>query len=236
MEQEPDIEQYLAKHYIHRSNWLRAAVLGANDGIISCASLAVGVASAGAERSEVILAGLAGLVAGALSMAAGEYVSVSSQTDLERADIAREARELKEAPQEEQAVLAKIYRERGLSAATAAKVAEELTEADALTAHVRDELGITEMNKAKPMQAAFSSGAAFTAGAFLPLMMVLFSPEPWLEYVLFGSTLVFLMALGGIAAKAGGAPPLKAMLRVSLWGMVAMGLTALVGYWFGAQA
>lgn len=236
MEQEPDIEQYLAKHYIHRSNWLRAAVLGANDGIISCASLAVGVASAGAERSEVILAGLAGLVAGALSMAAGEYVSVSSQTDLERADIAREARELKEAPQEEQAVLAKIYRERGLSAATAAKVAEELTEADALTAHVRDELGITEMNKAKPMQAAFSSGAAFTAGAFLPLMMVLFSPEPWLEYVLFGSTLVFLMALGGIAAKAGGAPPLKAMLRVSLWGMVAMGLTALVGYWFGVQA
>jgi len=236
MAQKPDIEHYLSKHYIHRSNWLRAAVLGANDGIISCASLAVGVASAGAERSELVLAGLAGLVAGALSMAAGEYVSVSSQTDLERADIAREARELKEAPQEEQAVLAKIYRDRGLSAATAAKVAEELSQTDPLGAHVRDELGITEMNKANPLQAAFSSGASFTGGALLPLLVVLFTPEPWLEHVLFGSTLVFLIALGGIAAKAGGAPPLKAMLRVSIWGMLAMGLTALVGYWFGVQA
>ena len=172
----PTLENYLNVHYIRRSNWLRAAVLGANDGIISIASLAIGVASAGTTREPILLATLAGLVAGALSMAAGEYVSVSSQMDTEKADIAREAQELKDMPEEELQILATIYEQRGLSKETAMQVAIELTEKDALAAHVRDELGINEISQANPIQAALASGAAFTLGGILPLIVVLFSP------------------------------------------------------------
>ncbi|MFN7585462.1 MAG: VIT family protein, partial [Bacteroidota bacterium] len=167
----PTLENYLNVHYIRRSNWLRAAVLGANDGIISIASLAIGVASAGTTREPILLATLAGLVAGALSMAAGEYVSVSSQTDIEKADIEREKEELANNPVEEQAILAAIYEQRGLSKSTAQQVALELTQADALGTHIRDELGINEISQAKPIQAALASGAAFTVGGLLPLVV-----------------------------------------------------------------
>ncbi|MFM8710307.1 MAG: VIT family protein [Sphingomonadales bacterium] len=179
------IDNYLEKHYIHRSNWLRAAVLGANDGIISISSLAIGVAAASSSRDPILLATMAGLVAGALSMAAGEYVSVSSQTDIESADIEREKKELEEMPEEEELILAQIYEKRGLQPATAKQVAKELTASDALGAHVRDELGITEMSQANPIQAALASGAAFTAGGFIPLMVSLLAPVIYMEYVLY---------------------------------------------------
>ncbi len=226
---------YLDNHYIHRSNWLRAAVLGANDGIISIASLAIGVAAASDLREPIVLATLAGLVAGALSMAAGEYVSVSSQTDIEKADIERERVELAETPQLELQMLAEIYEKRGLKKETALLVAKELTEQNALAAHVRDELGISETSKANPIQAAFASGAAFVVGGILPFLVVLFSPVKEMEYFLYGFAIVFLVLLGALSAKTGGSSMRNAILRITFWGTVAMGLTALVGWLFGIQ-
>ena len=229
------IDNYLDSHYIHRSNWLRAAVLGANDGIISISSLAIGVAAASSTREPVVLATVAGLVAGALSMAAGEYVSVSSQTDVEKADIEREIIELKEMPDIELQRLAQIYENRGLKKETALLVAKEMTEKDALGAHVRDELGINEMNQAKPIQAAVASGAAFTIGGLLPFLVTLFLPLEHIEYSLYGFALFFLIVLGALSAKTGGSNIGKSILRIAFWGTVAMGLTALVGYLFGVS-
>lgn len=229
------IENYLDTHYIHRSNWLRAAVLGANDGIISVSSLAIGVAAASHSREPILLAATAGLVAGALSMAAGEYVSVSSQTDIEKADIAREKEELEEMPEQELKILAQIYEKRGLKKETAMQVALELTEKDALAAHVRDELGITEMSQANPIQAAFASGAAFTAGGLLPVLVTLLAPVLHMEYYLYGFTIVSLIILGAVSAKTGGSNIGKAILRIVIWGTIAMGLSALVGYIFGVK-
>jgi len=229
------IDNYLDAHYIHRSNWLRAAVLGANDGIISISSLAIGVTAANSSRDAILLATLAGLVAGALSMAAGEYVSVSSQTDIEQADIEREKKELEEMPAEELEILAAIYERRGLKKETAAIVAKELTEVDALGAHVRDELGITELTQAKPIQAALASGAAFTAGAFLPLLVTLLAPLHQMEIALYGVTILALTFLGAIAARTGGSSMKKGILRVVVWGTIAMGLSAVVGYFFGVR-
>lgn len=226
---------YLATHYIHKSNWLRAAVLGANDGILSTASIAIGIAAASATREPVILATVAGLVAGALSMAAGEYVSVSSQTDIETADIEREKQELEEMPELELKMLANIYEERGVSKETALRVAKELTEHDALGAHIRDELGINEISEAKPLQAAFASGASFIAGGLLPLIVVLFLPLKSLEYSLYGFSILFLALLGALAAKTGGSNVLRAIMRITFWGTIAMGLTALVGSLFGVN-
>ena len=228
-------DNYLDAHYIHRSNWLRAAVLGANDGILSTASLAIGVAAASDFREPIILATVAGLVAGALSMAAGEYVSVSSQTDIEQADIERERQELEDMPEIELLRLAEIYEKRGLKKETALTVALELTEKDALAAHVRDELGINDMSKANPIQAAFASGAAFTVGGVLPLLVALFLPLMNIEYYLYGSAIIFLILLGSLAAKTGGSSIGKAVLRITFWGTVAMGLTALVGYLFSVN-
>jgi len=230
-----ELDNYLDNHYIHRSNWLRAAVLGANDGILSTASIAIGVAAASDMRAPVILATLAGLVAGALSMAAGEYVSVSSQTDVENADIEREKKELQDMPKIELQLLAKIYEKRGLKKATALAVAKELTEHDALGAHVRDELGINEISQAKPLQAAFASGAAFTVGGILPLLVTLFLPLKSMEYSLYGSALFFLIILGALAAKTGGSSITKAIIRITFWGTIAMGLTALVGHLFNVN-
>jgi len=230
-----EIENYLDNHYIHRSNWLRAAVLGANDGILSTASLAIGVAAATNLREPIILATLAGLVAGALSMAAGEYVSVSSQTDVEKADIQREKIELKEMPELELQRLAEIYEKRGLKKETALTVAIELTEKDALGAHIRDELGINEISQAKPIQAAIASGASFTIGGLLPFLVTLFLPLKSIEYSLYGFALFFLIILGSLAAKTGGSSIGKAVLRITFWGTVAMGLTALVGYMFNVS-
>ena len=219
-----ELVDHLEKHYIHRSNWLRAAVLGANDGILSTASLAIGVAAASELREPVILATLAGLVAGALSMAAGEYVSVSSQTDIESADIEREKIELEEMPELELRRLAQIYEERGLKKETAQRVAEELTAYDVLAAHVRDELGINEISQANPIQAALASGAAFTVGGALPLLATLFLPVENLEYYLYGFAIIFLIVLGAMSAKTGGSSIWKAILRITFWGTLAMGL------------
>jgi len=229
------IDNYLESHYIHRSNWLRAAVLGANDGIISISSLAIGVAAASSTREPVILATVAGLVAGALSMAAGEYVSVSSQTDTENADIEREMQELKEMPEEELKILAQILEKRGLKKETAMQAAIELTEKDALGTHIREELGINEISKANPIQAALASGSAFTIGGVLPLLVILFVPVKGLEYWLYGFTTFFLIILGTIAAKTGGSSIKKAVIRIAVWGSIAMGLSALVGYIFGVK-
>jgi len=229
------IDNYLKSHYIHRSNWLRAAVLGANDGIISISSLAIGVATASSARDPIVLATVAGLVAGALSMAAGEFVSVSSQTDIEKSDIEREAKELEEMPDAELQILAQIYEKRGLKKETALLVAEELTEADALGTHVRDELGINEISKAKPLQAALASGTAFTAGGILPLSVVFLAPVDTLEYWLYGFTICFLIVLGTISAKTGGSNIIKSIVRITIWGTIAMGLSAFVGYLFGVK-
>ena len=226
---------YLDNHFIHKSNWLRAAVLGANDGIISIASLAIGIASASVTREPVVLATVAGLVAGALSMAAGEYVSVSSQTDVETADIAREKAELIEMPELELQRLAEIYEKRGLKKDTALQVATELTLADALGAHVRDELGINEVNQANPMQAAFASGVSFLAGGLMPLLITLFFPVKMMEYGLYVFALLFLTILGAVSARTGGSSVFKAVVRVTFWGTIAMGLTALAGYLFGVS-
>ena len=233
--QEKELENYLDNHYIHRSNWLRAAVLGANDGILSTSSIAIGVAAASDTRETIILAALAGLVAGALSMAAGEYVSVSSQTDLERGDIEREKQELEEMPEVELQLLTQIYIERGLSKETAALVAKEFTEHDALAVHVREELGITEISQANPIQAALASGAAFTFGGLLPLLVTFFLPLGTMEYSLYIFATIFLALLGALAAKTGGSSIWKAVMRITFWGTIAMGLTALVGYFFGVN-
>jgi VIT1/CCC1 family predicted Fe2+/Mn2+ transporter len=231
-ESKNQIDDYLSPHFITRSNWLRAAVLGANDGILSTASIAIGVAAASDSRESIILAAIAGLVAGALSMAAGEYVSVSSQTDVENADIEREKKELAEMPEIELQRLTEIYEKRGLKKETAILVAKELTEKGALSAHVRDELGINEISQAKPIQAAFASGAAFTAGGILPFIITLFLPLNSIEYSLYGFAIFFLIILGTLAAKTGGSSIPKAIIRITFWGTVAMGLTALVGYLF----
>ena len=232
---EANTDDYLDNHYIHRSNWLRAAVLGANDGILSTASIAIGVTAASGLRDPIVLATLAGLVAGALSMAAGEYVSVSSQTDVEKADIERERQELIEMPEIELQRLADIYEERGLKKETAMTVAMELTEKDALAAHVRDELGINEISQAKPIEAAFASGFSFTVGGVLPFLVAVFLPLDNLEYYLYGFAIIFLIILGAVAAKAGGSSIAKAVLRITFWGTAAMGLTAAVGYLFGVN-
>jgi VIT1/CCC1 family predicted Fe2+/Mn2+ transporter len=221
-------------HRTTRIGWLRAAVLGANDGIVSTASLIMGVAAADASRDAVLVAGLAGLVAGAMSMAAGEYVSVSSQSDTEKADLNRERRELAEEPAREHAELAGIYVGRGLSPTLAAQVATELMQADALGAHARDELGINEFTSARPLQAALSSALTFAVGAALPLLWVIFAPSTWLLVGTAAVSLVFLAGLGALAARTGGAPVLRATARVAFWGALAMALTAGVGHWFGA--
>lgn len=226
------IDNYLDNHFIHRSNWLRAAVLGANDGIISISSLAIGVASASSIREPVILATIAGLVAGALSMSAGEYVSVSSQTDTEKADIEREKKELKEMPEVELQILAQIYEKRGLRKETALQVAIELSEKNALEAHIRDELGINEINQANPIQAALASGASFTVGGLLPLIVVFFAPIDTMVYWLYGFTSLFLIILGATSAKTGGSSISKAIIRITIWGTLAMGISAFVGYLF----
>ncbi|MGN6540254.1 MAG: VIT1/CCC1 transporter family protein, partial [Ginsengibacter sp.] len=228
MNEKLTIDNYLDSHYIHRSNWLRAAVLGANDGIISISSLAIGVATASTTRDSILLATVAGLVAGALSMAAGEYVSVSSQTDIETADIAREKKELEDMPEAELNILAEIYQKRGLKRETALQVAKELTETDALAAHVRDELGINEISKANPIQAAFASGAAFTTGGLLPLLVTLFAPVNSMEYFLYGFTIISLIVLGTVSAKTGGSSIKKAIIRIVIWGTIAMVLSAIV--------
>lgn len=232
---EQELEEHLHEHYMYKSNWLRAAVLGANDGIISLSSLAIGVASASDGRIPVILATLAGLVAGALSMAAGEYVSVSSQTDIEQADILREKQELADMPEIEFQRLVNIYVHRWLSLETATQVAREFTDHDVLAAHVRDELGITEMSQAHPWQAAWSSGASFVWGGILPLLVTIFFPLPYIVYALYLSALLALIILWTISAKTGGANIKKAILRVTFWGTIAMVLTQLVGYFFGVN-
>jgi vacuolar iron transporter family protein len=222
-------------HRSQRIGWLRAAVLGANDGIVSTASLLVGVAAADVGRNELLVAGVAGLVAGAMSMAAGEYVSVSSQADTERADLARESAELKAQPAHEQQELAAIYVERGIAPELAEQVAQQLMDRDALGAHARDELGISEVMQARPVQAAFTSALTFSVGAVLPLLAALAAPASLLVPVVAGVSLVVLTGLGALAARTGGAPILRASLRVAFWGALAMGITAGVGKLFGTS-
>ena len=221
------------RHRITRIGWLRAAVLGANDGIVSTASLVVGVAAAGAARADVLVAGVAGLVAGAMSMAAGEYVSVSSQADTERADLARERGELAADPELERAELTGIYVQRGLEPALARQVAEQLMAHDALAVHARDELGISDTLGARPVQAAMASAAAFAAGAVLPLSTVVLVPERLLLPLVVGTSLAFLVLLGGLAARAGGSSVAVGAVRVAFWGALAMALTSVVGRLFG---
>jgi VIT1/CCC1 family predicted Fe2+/Mn2+ transporter len=220
-------------HLVDRIGWLRATVLGANDGIVSTASLIVGVAAAAATQNDVLLAGVAGLVAGALSMAAGEYVSVSSQADTERADLARERKELAQQPELELDELAEIYVKRGVERALAREVARQLMAKDALKAHARDELGISEITTARPVQAALASAGAFTAGAAMPLLMAVVTPARALVPVVSAASLGFLALLGAVGARAGGAGKLRAMARVTFWGALAMALTAGIGKLFG---
>ena len=220
-------------HFVERIGWLRAAVLGANDGIISTASLILGVASAAAAQSDVLLTGVAGMVAGAMSMAAGEYVSVSSQSDTEHADLAREKRELSSDPEFEREELAQVYVVRGVEAGLAREVAKQLMSKDALGAHARDELGISDISTARPVQAALASAASFTVGAAAPLALVLVSPASILIPGVSAGSLIFLALLGAIGAKAGGAGTLMPTIRVTFWGAFAMGLTAAIGAVFG---
>jgi VIT1/CCC1 family predicted Fe2+/Mn2+ transporter len=220
-------------HHTSTIGWLRAAVLGANDGLISTSSLVVGVAAAATTRDPVVVAAFAGLVAGALSMAAGEYVSVSSQSDTEQADLERERRELASAPEREHAELTGIYVSRGLTPELARQVADQLTAHDALAAHARDELGLSDITRARPLQAALASAAAFTTGAALPTVLVLLVPLASLTPAVIASSLLLLVVLGGIAARLGGASMVKGAARVTFWGAVAMGCTALVGRLFG---
>lgn len=222
-------------HKSHRIGWLRAAVLGANDGIVSTASLVIGVAAANTSHEAILLTGIAGLVAGAMSMAAGEYVSVSSQADTESADLAKEAEELMTDPEHELKELQGIYMSRGLSKGLALQVAVELTAHDALGAHARDELGISEIVSAKPIQAALTSAATFAVGAALPLVVVLFSTKAWVIATVALLSLIFLALLGGLAAKAGGANLWKGAFRVAFWGALAMIITAAVGHFFGVM-
>jgi VIT1/CCC1 family predicted Fe2+/Mn2+ transporter len=221
-------------HAVDRIGWLRAAVLGANDGIVSTASLIVGVAAASADTGAIVVAGVAGLVAGAMSMAAGEYVSVSSQSDTERADLARERRELAEDPQAERSELAGIYVRRGLDPDLALQVADQLTARDALAAHARDELGISDFTTARPVQAALTSALTFSVGAALPLLTVFMVPGPWLIPAVSVGALIFLGVLGALGAQFGGAPRLRGAIRVVFWGALALALTAGIGRLFGA--
>jgi VIT1/CCC1 family predicted Fe2+/Mn2+ transporter len=225
---------HIERHRTERIGWLRAAVLGANDGIVSTASLVVGVAAANAGSNEILVAGVAGLVAGAMSMAAGEYVSVSSQADTEQADIERERQELATDNEFEHEELAAIYVQRGLDAALAKQVAAQLMAHDALAAHARDELGISDSLSARPVQAAMASAATFAVGAAMPMLTVLVTPRAALVPVVVGTSIAFLAILGGFGAHAGGAPVTKAALRVTFWGALAMALTAGVGALFGA--
>ena len=221
------------RHLVDRIGWLRAAVLGANDGIVSTASLIVGVAAAASIPGDVLIAGVAGLVAGAMSMAAGEYVSVSSQSDTERADLARERTELNENIAFEREELAQIYVGRGLDVDLARQVADQLMAKDALGAHARDELGISEMTTARPVQAALASAATFAVGAAMPFSMVLIAPTAWLIPIVSVASLAFLALLGAVGAKAGGANVPRATARVAFWGLLAMALTAGIGKLFG---
>jgi VIT1/CCC1 family predicted Fe2+/Mn2+ transporter len=227
---------HFERHRIHRIGWLRAAVLGANDGIVSIASLVLGVAAAGASSKSIVIAGVAGLVAGAMSMAAGEYVSVSSQADTERADLDREGKELATHPQQEHREMTAIYVGRGLDAGLASNVATQLMAHDALGAHGRDELGISESFTARPVQAALTSAAMFSIGAVLPLLIVLLVPISALMWAVSGSSLLFLALLGSLAARVGGASVMTAAARVTFWGALAMALTAGVGTVFGVTA
>jgi len=217
------------RHRLARAGWLRAAVLGANDGIVSTASLVIGVAAAAAAKDAVLVAGVAGLVAGAMSMAAGEYVSVSSQADAQKADLARERAELREQPEFELQELSEIYIARGLAPELAREVAQQLTAKDALAAHARDELGISDLAKARPVQAALASAAAFATGAALPLAVALLSPAAMLGPYVAASALVFLALLGATAARAGGAKMVRPVMRVVFWGALAMAITAAIG-------
>ena len=224
------------RHRTHRIGWLRAAVLGANDGIVSTASLVLGVAAAGGNSKSIVITGVAGLVAGAMSMAAGEYVSVSSQSDTEHADLDRERQELADNPKQEQKEMTAIYVERGLDAGLASNVATQLMEHDALGAHARDELGISDIVTAQPVQAALASALTFSVGAALPLLIVLLVPVTVLMWAVSGSSLLFLALLGSLSARAGGASVMTAAVRVTFWGALAMALTAGVGALFGVAA
>ncbi len=228
--------RHVERHRTHRVGWLRAAVLGANDGIVSTASLVLGVAAAGATSSTILIAGVAGLVAGAMSMAAGEYVSVSSQADAEHADLQREREELAADPDNEKAELTAIYVERGLDASLAATVATQLTAHDALGTHARDELGISERLAARPVQAALASAGTFAVGALLPLLLVLWTPRSTILWTVSAGSLAFLAILGSLAARAGGASVMTAAVRVTFWGALAMAMTAGVGALFGVIA
>ena len=228
--------RHIERHRLHRIGWLRAAVLGANDGIVSTASLVLGVAAAGTSPGNILITGVAGLVAGAMSMAAGEYVSVSSQADTERADLDRESKELSADPGHELAELKAIYVARGLGAGLASDVAIQLTAHDALGAHARDELGISDTFSARPVQAALASAGSFSVGAVLPLLMVLWVPQSVLMWVVSGSSLLFLALLGSLAARVGGASVITAAARVTFWGALAMASTAGVGALFGVTA
>jgi VIT1/CCC1 family predicted Fe2+/Mn2+ transporter len=225
--------RHLERHVIDRIGWLRASILGANDGIVSTASLIAGVAAAGASPQSLLVTGIAGLVAGAMSMAAGEYVSVSSQADAERADIARETVELETQPDFEREELTAIYQKRGLDRALAEQVVSQLMANNPLEAHMRDELGLTSEMSARPVQAAFASAGSFAVGAALPLALVLLFAGPMLTWAVTSGSLLFLALLGGIGARAGGAPIAKAVLRVTFWGAVAMAATAAIGSLFG---
>jgi VIT1/CCC1 family predicted Fe2+/Mn2+ transporter len=227
------LHRHPESHLVSRIGWLRAAVLGAKDGIVSTASLIVGVAAASAARSEILIAGVAGLVAGAMSMAAGEYVSVSSQSDTEQADLAREGAELTSQPEFEREELARIYRDRGVEADLARRVADQLMRKDALGAHARDELGISEVTTARPIQAALTSAATFAVGAAMPLAMILLMPRSFLVVGVSIASLIFLAVLGAIGARIGGANVARATVRVSFWGALAMALTAGIGAIFG---
>lgn len=228
-------KDYVEKHYVTRMGWLRASVLGANDGILSTTSIVIGVAAASTDRNAIVLAALAGLIAGAMSMAAGEYVSVSSQADSENSDLKREQKELLEMPESELEELAEIYVSRGLDPELAQQVAVQLTKHNALETHARDELGINEITAARPLQAAIASFGSFVFGALLPFGVSILAPLNYMVYVQYGLSIIFLMILGAIAAKTGGSNVGTAVLRIAFWGTAAMVITALVGHLFGVS-
>lgn len=223
------------KHYVHKIGWLRAAVLGANDGILSTTSLVIGVAAASTNREFIILSAVSGIIAGAMSMASGEYVSVSSQEDIEKSDLIREQRELDATPEVELQELAKIYQKRGLDKELSIKVAEQLTNHNALAAHARDELGINEISKARPLQAALASLFSFLSGGILPLLLSIFAPLTHMVLMQYLFSIIFLIILGAISAKTGGYSMLKGMFKIAFWGTLSMGLAAFVGHLFGVQ-
>lgn len=229
------MKEQTEKHFINRSGWLRAAVLGANDGILSTTSLAIGIAAASDSRNPIVLAALAGMVAGALSMAAGEYVSVSSQSDIEQSDLEREKNELITMPEAELAELTQIYITRGLEPKLAKEVAIQLTAHNALETHARDELGINDITQAKPFTAAIASALAFTIGGLLPLLVAMLAPIQYMVIYQYAFAILFLAFSGTLAAKAGGSKPLKSVLRICIWGTFAMCASAGVGYIFGVQ-